>query len=420
LNLSIKKISLSTQVGIGMLLGFGVGLIFNERVSFLEFFGRAFIKLILIVIIPLVFTSLTIGLTSIPNFKKFGRIGIKTITVFIIGISLALLISFGCALALKPGKTFNLAEQESIMKNYKPVTLQKIEKTKEKPSFSETILDFIPSNPVKAAAEGHLLQIIIFTILFGISITQIPKAYSKAILEIITAINKSMIIILNWILKLAPFGVFALIAPLAGQLGLSILLSLLRYSLIFLMAIIIQMGIVYTFSLQFLSGLNSLKFYKIIRPAQLIAFGTTSSLATLPVSMKCAEEGMGISKEVSSFILPLGANLYRDGTGIYQIVSVVFLAQIYNINFSFKYILITFFLVLIGAITTASVPAGGFINLTIILSSLGIPLEGLALILGVERVLDMLRTTVNVTGQLTWTAFVASSEGEKLLISGTP
>ncbi len=419
MRLRVKKIGLSTQVGIGMLLGFTVGLIFGEKVSFLEFFGRAFIKLILVVIIPLVFTSLTVGLTSIPDLKKIGRVGLKTIAVFLAGMSLAIIVSFGCVFLLKPGKTFNLAEQQSLIKNYKPVTLQKIEKTKEKPSLSETILDFIPSNPVKAAADGHLLQIIIFTILFGISITRISKDYSEIILKIIIAINKSMIVILNWVLKLAPFGVFALIAPLAGQLGLSILFSLLKYSLVFLLAVIIQISIVYTFPLQFFSGLNSLKFYKTIRPAQLIAFGTTSSLATLPVSMKCAEEGMGISKEVSSFVLPLGANLYRDGTGIYQIVSVVFLAQIYNIDFSVKDVIIAFFLVLIGAITTASVPAGGFINLTIILSSIGIPLEGLALILGVERVLDMLRTTVNVTGQLTWTAFVASSEREKLLVSRT-
>ncbi|MCP2520796.1 dicarboxylate/amino acid:cation symporter [SCandidatus Aminicenantes bacterium Aminicenantia_JdfR_composite] len=413
----IKKIGLSTQVGIGMLLGFGVGLIFGEKVSFLEFFGRAFIKLILVVIIPLVFASLTIGLTSIPNFRKFGRIGIKTVIVFILGISLAILISFGCALLLKPGSTFNLAEKESLIKDYKPVTLQKIEKTKEKPSFSEIILDFIPSNPIKSAAEGHLLQIIIFTILFGISLNKIPKEYSEAILKVISAINRSMIVILNWILKLAPFGVFALIAPITGKLGFSIIFSLLKYTLVFLIAIILQLGIVYSLSLYFL-GLNSLKFFKAIRPAQLIAFGTTSSLATLPVSMKCAED-MGISNEVKSFVLPLLATLYRDGTGIYQVVSVIFLVQIYNVNFSLKVFLITFFLVLIGAITTASVPAGGFINLTIILSSIGVPLEGLALILGVERILDMLRTTVNVTGQLTWTTFVASSEGEKLLISRT-
>ena len=414
------RIGLSTQVGIGMLLGFGVGLIFGDKVSFLEFFGRAFIKLILVVIIPLVFASLTIGLTSIPNFRKFGRIGIKTAIVFILGISLAVLISFGCALLLKPGSAFNLAEKESLIKDYKPVTLQKIEKTKEKPSFSEIILDFIPSNPIKSAAEGHLLQIIVFTILFGISLNKIPKEYSEAILKVISAINKSMIVILNWILKLAPFGVFALIAPITGKLGFSIIFSLLKYTLVFLIAIILQLGIVYTFPLQFISGLNSLKFFKAIRPAQLIAFGTTSSLATLPVSMKCAEEGMGISTEVTSFVLPLLATLYRDGTGIYQVVSVVFLVQIYNVNFSLKVFLITFFLVLIGAITTASVPAGGFINLTIILSSIGVPLEGLALILGVERILDMLRTTVNVTGQLTWTTFVASSEGEKLFISRTP
>jgi Na+/H+-dicarboxylate symporter len=400
-----------------MLLGFGVGLIFGEKVSFLEFFGRAFIKLILVVIIPLVFASLTIGLTSIPNFRKFGRIGIKTVIVFILGISLAILISFGCALLLKPGSTFNLAEKESLIKDYKPVTLQKIEKTKEKPSFSEIILDFIPSNPIKSAAEGHLLQIIIFTILFGISLNKIPKEYSEAILKVISAINRSMIVILNWILKLAPFGVFALIAPITGKLGFSIIFSLLKYTLVFLIAIILQLGIVYSLSLYFL-GLNSLKFFKAIRPAQLIAFGTTSSLATLPVSMKCAED-MGISNEVKSFVLPLLATLYRDGTGIYQVVSVIFLVQIYNVNFSLKVFLITFFLVLIGAITTASVPAGGFINLTIILSSIGVPLEGLALILGVERILDMLRTTVNVTGQLTWTTFVASSEGEKLLISRT-
>jgi len=419
LSLKIKKIGLSTQVGIGMLLGFGVGLIFGDKVSFLEFFGRAFIKLILVVIIPLVFASLTIGLTSIPNFRKFGRIGIKTVIVFILGISLAILISFGCALLLKPGKTFNLAEKESLIKDYKPVTLQKIEKTKEKPSFSEIILDFIPSNPIKSAAEGHLLQIIVFTILFGISLNKIPKEYSEAILKVISAINKSMIVILNWILKLAPFGVFALIAPITGKLGFSIIFSLLKYTLVFLIAIILQLGIVYTFPLQFISGLNSLKFFKAIRPAQLIAFGTTSSLATLPVSMKCAED-MGISNEVKSFVLPLLATLYRDGTGIYQVVSVIFLVQIYNVNFSLKVFLITFFLVLIGAITTASVPAGGFINLTIILSSIGVPLEGLALILGVERILDMLRTTVNVTGQLTWTTFVASSEGEKLFISRTP
>ncbi|MBI3951527.1 MAG: dicarboxylate/amino acid:cation symporter [Acidobacteria bacterium] len=278
-------------------------------------------------------------------------------------------------------------------------------------------MDLIPQNPIQAAAEGHLLQLILFALVFGVMANSIDEKKSAALVGFFSAVNDVMVKLVEWVLKLAPYGVFALVASIIGKFGLGILVNLLKFSLLVLMGLLAHLVIAYNFSIKVLARQSLMAFYRAIRPAQLIAFGTTSSAATLPVSMRCSQKIIKISNHVTSFVLPLGASLSHDGSAIYQVMSAAFIAQVYSHHLGLSDYLLRLLLGLLLSFGTAAVPAASLINITIILKSFGIPLEGIALVLGVDRILDMCRTALNVTGQLVAVTFVAATEGEKLFVS---
>jgi Na+/H+-dicarboxylate symporter len=287
-----------------------------------------------------------------------------------------------------------------------------IEIAHEKPGVIETLIDIVPQNPVEALAGGNMLQIIFFAILLGIAVTLIPREKGRPVIAFLDGISEAMIKIVHIVMKLAPLGVLALIAAVVGQFGASILLSLVTYSLVVVAGLAIHMLAVYPSAVRLLAGMRPGFFFRGIRDAQLIAFSTSSSSATLPVTMECAEENLGVSEEVSSFVLPLGSTVNMDGTALYQGVAAVFIAQVYGIPLGFTAQLTIVLMATLASIGAAGVPGVGMITLAMVLEQVGVPLEGIALILGVDRVLDMCRTAVNVTGDASAAVIVAATEGD--------
>ena len=257
-----------------------------------------------------------------------------------------------------------------------------------------------------------MLQIIFFAIILGIALTVVPNGRAQPVIIFFDALNDAMIQVVHIIMKLAPYGVFALIAAVVGDFGLDILPLLLKYALVVIAGLILHATITYSLAIKTFSKLKIATFYRGIRPAQLIAFSSGSSSATLPVTMECAEKNLGVSRQVSSFALPLGATINMDGTALYQAVSAVFIAQVYNMDLGLTDQLTILLTATLASIGTAGAPGVGMIMLAMVLESIGVPLEGIALILGVERLIDMCRTAVNVTGDLSCAVVVSSTENE--------
>jgi Na+/H+-dicarboxylate symporter len=298
------------------------------------------------------------------------------------------------------------------MSSYAAEAGQQIEIAMEKPGIVETLVGIVPLNPVESLAEGNLLQIIFFALIFGIAATLLPGEKARPVISFFESVSEAMIKLVHVVMKLAPLGVLALIAAVVGQFGTDILVSLLSYSAVVAAGLIIHVVIVYSAAIKIFSPLKVRDFFRGVRPAQLIAFSTSSSSATLPVTMECAEDNLGVSDEVSSFVLPLGATINMDGTALYQGVAAVFIAQVYGIGLTFTDQVTIVLMATLASIGAAGVPGVGIITLAMVLEQIGVPLEGIALILGVDRVLDMMRSAVNVTGDASAAVIVASTEGE--------
>ncbi|NNF29255.1 MAG: dicarboxylate/amino acid:cation symporter, partial [Gemmatimonadetes bacterium] len=290
----------------------------------------------------------------------------------------------------------------------------------EKPSVVETLLAMIPTNPVQAAAEMDLLPLIIFTIIFGAAVSTLDARLRDPVLRFFEGVNEASMVVIDWVMLLAPYAVFALIAAIVAQFGLDLLRSLLVYSLVVVGGLLLHALVTYGLILRFLARLNPAAFFKRIREVPLIAFSTSSSNATLPLTMETAEEEVGVPKEVSSFVLPLGATINMDGTALYQAVAVMFIAQIYGFDMGLGEQLTVVLTATLASVGAAGVPSAGIITLIIVLQSVGLGDQvqaGIALILGVDRILDMIRTAVNVTGDLTASAVIARSEGAELSLA---
>ena len=281
-----------------------------------------------------------------------------------------------------------------------------------RPKIKDILLDIIPTNPIKAFSEGKMLQIIFFAMILGIALTLIDPERAKPMLNFFEAVNNAMIQIVHIIMRLAPYGVFALIAAIIANFGLTILIILLKYSVVVVLGLTLHVVITYTLAIKVFTRLKVAAFFKGIRDAQLIGFSSSSSSATLPVTMECVEENLGVSNEVSSFVLPLGATINMDGTALYQGVAAVFIAQVFGMDLTLTQQLTIVLTATLASIGTAGAPGVGMITLAMVLQTIGVPLEGIALILGVDRILDMCRTAVNLTGDASCAVIVASSENE--------
>jgi Na+/H+-dicarboxylate symporter len=385
-------------------------------ISVLKPFGDIFMRLIMMVIVPLVFASLVVGVASLGDVRKLGRMGGRTLLLYLCTTAMAVTIGLICAHVIKPGSYIGEREQATLQANYQSAAGDKLTKAAKAPSAIDNLVTIVPVNPAKSMVEGKMLQIIFFAMIFGIALTMMGREHAEPLVIFFDKLQMAMVMIIHMVMKLAPIGVLALIADVVGSSGVSVLVSLLVYALTVMVGLLIHGAFVYGGLVRFLTRLPVGGFLRAVRPAQLLAFSTSSSAATLPVSMEVAEENLGVSKSVHSFVLPLGSTVNMDGTALYQGVAAIFIAQVFNIDLSLAEQLGIVLTATMASIGAAGVPGAGMVTLAMVLTAAGIPAVGVALILGMDRILDMFRTAVNVTGDLAVCAVMATAEGEKLEI----
>jgi proton glutamate symport protein len=407
----MKRITLPTRILIGLVLGIIIGLIFGEKATVIKPIGTIFIRLITMVVVPLVLVSLMLGTAGLGDIKKLGRIGIKTFIYFMVTTVVAIVIGLLLANLIRPGIGLNETARAELTKNYKASAEAGIQKLQNKPSTMEVLIDIVPVNPVKSLAEGNMLQVIFIAVVFGAALTLVKKEKADPVLRLLDSLNDVVIQVVHIAMNIAPFGVMALIASVIGQFGASVLLTLLKYTLTVIAGLAIHTFIVNSVAIRFLGRMNPLRFFKATKEAMLIAFSTSSSNATLPVAMENVEQ-IGVKRTFSSFVIPLGATINMDGTALYQGVSAVFIAQIYGMPLTVGDQLTIVLMATLASIGAAGVPGAGVIMLVMVLKQIGIPLEGISLIMGVERILDMCRTTTNMVGNMTSALVIQKSEKE--------
>ncbi len=402
---------LHTKILLGMLLGGLAGFFFHGAVSEIKPVGTAFIRLIQMIVVPLVLASLITGTASLGDIKKMKRIGSKTLMYYLASTAIAITIGLFLANLIQPGSGMDPEVQARLLENYSGQAGEKLAVVPTHLSPVETFLNIIPKNPFSALAGASMLQVIFFAIFTGIALTLIPREKSAPVITFFDGLNDAMIKIVVVVIEIAPYGVFALIADAVGSFGIDILLSLLKYTIVTIIGLF-MMIFLYPIVVRMFSGIPYMEFLRGVREAQLIAFSTSSSGATLPVTMEVCEKNLKVSNQVASFVLPLGATVNMDGTALYQGVASVFIAQVYGIPLDIGAQLTIVLTATLASIGTAAAPGVGMLMLVIVLQQVGIPLEGIALILAVDRLLDMFRTTVNVTSDATAAVIVAATENQ--------
>lgn len=417
---------LYTKILFGLIGGVVVGVVANasgieplqDFLVAIGPFGTAWIRLIMMIVIPLVVASLMVGTASLGDLRKVGRIGGKTLVYYMLTTAVAVVIGLGISQIVKPGTGVDEATRAALSEQFADQAAGNMTIAAEAPSTVETLLEMIPRSPVQAAAEFDLLPLIIFTVIFGAAVSTLNKEYRDPILNFFEGVNQASMVIIDWIMVLAPYAVFILIAAVVAQFGWELLRSLLVYVLVVVAGLLIHATVTFSVILQVFARINPFEFFRRIRAVPVIAFSTSSSNATLPFTIETAEEEVGVPKEVASFVLPLGATMNMDGTALYQAVAVMFIAQIYGLELSVAAQLTVVLTATLASIGAAGVPSAGIITLVVVLESVGLGSQaeaGIAMILGVDRLLDMLRSAVNVTGDLTASAVISRSEGATLM-----
>ncbi|WP_153916273.1 dicarboxylate/amino acid:cation symporter [Shewanella sp. TC10] len=393
------SVPLWLQILIGMVLGIIAGVSLGEDASYLKPIGTLFVNTIKMLIVPLVFCSLIVGVTSMQDTAKMGRIGFKSFAFYLGTTSIAISIGLLVGNIMQPGAGLGLQTSEII------------NEVKEVPTLMDTLINIVPTNPVAALASGQILQVIVFAVALGISLVLIGD-HGKPAIRVFESLAEAMFKLTDLVMKLAPYGVFGLMAWVAGEYGLDMLLPLIKVIVAVYIGCALHILGFYSLVLSVLGKLNPVQFFKGIGNAMAVAFTTSSSAGTLPASMKCASENLGINKKISSFVLPLGTTINMDGTALYQGVTALFVAQAFGIDLTWVDYITIVLTATLASIGTAGVPGAGLVMLTLVLTTVGLPLEGVAIIAGIDRVLDMARTVVNVSGDLVATTIIASSEDE--------
>jgi Na+/H+-dicarboxylate symporter len=410
----LKGIPLHTQILVALLLGALLGPVLGQVAVGIKFLGNAFINMLVMVVVPLIMASLIIGTASLGDLKKLGRIGFKTVIFYLGATAIAVALGLGAGLLLGPGKGMDPDVKDQVLAEFADDAAEQVDSAlanREKSTLGEFIVRIIPRNPFKAMAETDFLGIIFFALLFGITLTMLEERQRKPVVDVLQGVNDAMITMVRIVMKVAPIGVFALIAAQAADFGYGVLLILLKYVSIAIGTMILFTVTVYPAVLKAIR-VSPMLFFKRFYEVFIFAFTTSSSNATLPLTMQVAEEDLGVSKEISSFVLPLGATVNMNGTAIYQGVSVIFIAQVAGWSLGVSDLLTVILMATLASIGAAGVPGIGMITLTLVLTQLGIPLEWIAFVVGVERILDMTRTAVNVTGDAICAMVVAKTEGE--------
>ncbi len=405
-----KKMDMTTKIMVYMGLGLIVGSLINAFASDIAFvqdyfvnglfhvIGALFINALKMLVVPLVTFSLICGICGIGDVGVLGRVGVKAFLLFMLTTALAITLAISVSVMIGPGEGFDMAQASASTFVAQPA-----------PPLTQVFIDLIPSNPVAAYAEGNMLQIIFFTILFAVCVLMIGER-GKPIAEGAERLNEVMMQVVNVVMLAAPIGIFALIAKTFSEQGLGMILPMMSYFAVVATVLLLHATGTLMILLKVLGRVNPMTFLKKMRSVQLFAFSTSSSNATIPITLRTAEKRLGVDNSTASFVVPFGATINMDGTAIMQGVATVFIANVYGIDLGLTGYLTVIGMAVLASIGTAGVPGVGLIMLAMVFHQVGLPIEGIALIMGVDRLLDMMRTAVNVTGDATITTIVARTE----------
>lgn len=394
-----KKIPLIWKIAIGFVLGIVAGAVFKERAQVLAPIGKIFITLLKMLIVPLVFSSLVVGTASLGDPRKLGRIGAKTIGLYLVTTAVAIVIGLLLGNILQPGSGMALSVDTSAFKAPVP------------PSTVDVLMGIFPDNIARSLTEANMLQIIVFALFFGVSAV-LAGEKGKPVIAFMDSVAETMYKLTRIVMAFAPYGVFALIATTVAKYGLSVLAPFAKVILAVYLGCFLHALLVYSGLIMLVVKKSPLWYFRGVRESTLTAFVTRSSSATLPVTMRVAQENLGVSESISSFVLPLGATINMDGTALYQGVCALFVAQAYGLPLSMGAQVGIILTATLASIGTAGVPGAGLIMLTLVLTAVGLPIEGVALVAGIDAILDMARTAINVTGDSCVATVVAKTEGE--------
>lgn len=407
----MKKRGLTFKVITALLLGAVAGLLLNlyapdvfnivNPYLFVPL-GQIFLALISMLVVPLVFLSLVLGVAGLGDPAKLGRMGIKTITYFLLTTTIAILIALSLAAVVQPGLAGDFDLEAATFE------------AEEAPSIAQTLMNIIPKNPLAAMMEGNMLQIIVFAVFIGLALTALGEK-TKGILNLVEQGNEIMMYLVGLVMKFAPYGTFGLIATAVGSQGLSAMQAMGSYMLVILAALLIHAVVTYGGTVFFLAKKSPVWFFKEFFPAMTVAFSTSSSTGTLPVSMDIAQNKLNVPKPISSFVQPLGATINMDGTAIMQGVATLFIAQAYGLELTTAELATVVLTAVLASIGTAGVPGVGLIMLAMVLSSVNLPVAGIGLVIGIDRLLDMSRTAINISGDAACALYVAETEKKREL-----
>ena len=385
-------------------------------VDYTSWIGGLFLAMIKMVVVPLVFFSLVGGIASLGDVRKLGRMGGRTIGFFMATTVMALMIGVGLTSLIKPGALLSQEDRDILLSAYGGSTGSTIANAAGAPSFGDQLIAIVPTNPIAALASGDMLQVIFFATMLGIALTFLEGDRAQPVIELFDRLNDAMVMLVHIAMKIAPFGVGALLFKVVGNTGISVLYALSVYALVVLLGLFLHLVLTYGFVVRVWAKLPFLAFLGAIKEAMVVAFSTSSSSATLPVTKACCEDNLNVGPETTSFVLPLGATVNMDGTALYQGVAAIFIAQIYGMDLTIGDQVTIVVSATLASVGAAGVPGAGMITLAMVLTAIGVPTEGLALILGVDRILDMFRTATNVVGDSTATVLMARLEGDNLRI----
>lgn len=407
----MKKRGLTFKVISALLLGAVAGLLLNlyapEVFNIVNPYvfvplGQIFLALISMLVVPLVFLSLVLGVAGLGDPAKLGRMGIKTISYFLLTTTIAIIIALSLAAVVQPGLAGDFDLEAATFE------------AEDAPSIAQTLMNVIPKNPLAAMTEGNMLQIIVFAVFIGLALTALGEK-TKGILDLVEQGNEIMMYLVRIVMKFAPYGTFGLIATAVGSQGLSAMQAMGSYMLVILAALLIHAAFTYGGTVFFLAKKSPVWFFKEFFPAMTVAFSTSSSTGTLPVSMDIAQKKLNIPKSISSFVQPLGATINMDGTAIMQGVATLFIAQAYGLDLTTAELATVVLTAVLASIGTAGVPGVGLIMLAMVLSSVNLPVEGIGLVIGIDRLLDMSRTAINIAGDAACALYVAETEKKREL-----
>ena len=426
-----RGVPLHTQILIGLLIGAVAGVTSNAfwagspRLLWIvdnvaNPVGQVFLRMLFMVVVPLVFTSLALGVAGLGDIRRLGRIGGKTFGFFVLTTALAVTLGLILANVIRPGDALDPTMREALLQTYSGEAAERVAISESNEFGINTFVNIVPRNPLDAASRGDMLGLIFFTVIFGVALTRIPPKMAQPVLSFLEGFGQAVVVIIGFAMKIAPIGVAGLIFAVTARFGFEVLQSLGMYVGMVLTGLAIHLFVVLGGIAKVFGGFGPRQFFGRARDMMITAFSTSSSNATMPTTMRTAQEEFGVPREIAGFVVPLGATMNMNGTALFEGMTVLFLAQVFGIDLSLGTQLIVVVMSVITAIGVAGVPGGSIPLLVMVLEMVGIPGAGIALVLGVDRILDMARTVPNVTGDLLTSIVVARSEGLPLVPATAP